>query len=101
MMMANKKTMKKSFDIKFLLIILFVFSLSAFAQSNATIEKELVAALKEVQKYSVYGSNNNDEKLTKANDAFDEKLLKYTKTPSTLQYKFPALEKLMYMATSE
>jgi hypothetical protein len=82
-------------------IFLFIFSICAFGQTNAQIEKELVAAIKDVQKYGNYGGGYDDEKLSKAQDVFEEKLLKYTKNASTLQYKFAALSELMYVAASE
>ncbi len=92
--------MKIFLKVNFVVLILFIGAFSAFAQTNAQIEKELVAALKEVQKYSNYGENSDDEKLSKANEVFEGKLLKYTKTAATLSYKFPELSKLMYNATS-
>ncbi len=92
--------MKHLFKLKFAVLLLFVFALSAFAQSNAKIERDLVAAIKEVQKYSDYGTSYDEEKLSAANKNFEEKLLKYTKNASTLSYKFAALEKLMQVASS-
>ena len=80
---------------------MLVFSICAFGQTNAQIEKELVAAVKEIKKYGNYSGNRDDEKLSKAQDAFEEKLLKYTKNASTLQYKFAALGGLMFIATSD
>jgi len=82
-------------------IFLLAFAVPAFAQSNAQIEKELVAVIKDLQKYGTYGGGYDEEKLSKAQDAFEEKLLKYTKTASTLQYKFSALDEEMYIATSD
>lgn len=93
--------MKKLLTINFAVLILFSLAFSAFAQSNAKIEQELVAAIKEVQKYSDYGSNYDDEKLSKANEVFEAKLLKYTKIAATLKYPFAELNKLMANATSE
>jgi hypothetical protein len=87
--------------LNFVVLISLAFALSAFGQSNAQIEKELVSAIKDVQKYSNYGENSDDEKLTKANEVFQAKLLKYTKTASTLQYKFSELSDLLYVATSD
>ncbi len=86
---------------KFIVLILFVFAFSAFAQSNAKIEQELVGAINDVKKYSNYGDNFDSDKLSEANDVFEEKLLKYTKIPATLQYKFSELGKLMFNATSD
>lgn len=81
--------------------MLLFSALPAFAQTNAQIEKELIASLKEIEKYSTYGTGYNEEKLTETNDAFEKKLLKYTKTASTLVYKFGALGRLMHIATSD
>lgn len=94
--------MKKLIDHKLVVpLLLLIFSFSAFAQSNAKIEQELVDAIKDVQKYSTYGSSYDEDKLSKANEVFEEKLLKYTKIPSTLNYKFSELNKLMFNATSD
>lgn len=84
-----------------LIALLLVSALSAFAQTNAVIEKELVALIKDIRQYSNYGGNYDEEKLYKANDDFKKKLLKYTKNASTLSYKFPELSKLMLNATSD
>lgn len=84
-----------------LLLTILVSSVFAFGQSNAQIEKDLVTALKEVQQYSAYGSNYDEDKLSKANNDFEEMLLKYTKIPSTLQYKFRQMDGLMMNATSD
>ena len=81
--------------------LMFAFAPSVFAQSSAQIEKELIAALKEVQKYGTYGGGHDEEKLSKAQDVFAAKILKYTKIASTLSYKFTALADDMYIATSE
>lgn len=93
--------MKNLFKISFIGLFLLTFSFSIFAQTPQTIEQELVKNIKEVQKYSDYGSNYDDEKLSKANEVFEQNLLKYTKNVSTLNYKFAALGKLMQIATSE
>ncbi len=61
----------------------------------------MVAAIKDVQKYSKYGSGYDEEKLSKANEVFEEKLLKYTKISSTLNYKFSELSDLLVIATSD
>jgi hypothetical protein len=91
--------MKQFFKIT--LVGLFLLAFSGFAQTPQKIEQELVTSLKQVQKYSSYGSSFDDEKLSRANDAFEAKLLKYTKIPGTLSYKFPALSKLMANASSD
>ncbi|HEY0428161.1 MAG TPA: hypothetical protein VGC76_10300 [Pyrinomonadaceae bacterium] len=93
--------MKKLLKINFVVLFVFVFALSAFAQSNGQIEKELTAAVKDVQKYGTYGGGYDEDKLSKVQDAFAEKLLKYTKTASTLQFKFSVLAQYMDIATSD
>lgn len=93
--------MKNISIVNSVVLISLGFALSAFGQSNAQIEKELVAAIKDVQKYSNYGENSDDEKLSKANEVFEAKLLKYTKDDSTLRYNFGELSDLLYIATSD
>ena len=93
--------MKLFLKLNFSALLLVLFSFSAYGQSNAQIEKEMVAAIKDVQKYSTYYDGYDEEKLSKAQDVFLEKLLKYTKTASTLSYKFAALDEEMYIATSD
>ncbi|MBX7173239.1 MAG: hypothetical protein K1X72_19880 [Pyrinomonadaceae bacterium] len=82
-------------------LFLFIFSLATIAQTPQVIEQTLVKNLKEVQKFSSYGGNYDDEKLSKANEVFENNLLNYTKIASTLSYGFPALNKMMMNATSE
>ena len=91
----------KIFAVTFFALYLSGFSISAFAQTNAQIEKELVAAFKEVQKYGTYGGNYDDGKLTEAENNFQEKLLRFTKNSATLKYAFPALGDLIIIATAE
>lgn len=91
--------MRKILMLKF--FVLIFFTCSAFAQTPQKIEQELVAAIKNVQKYSNYGSNSDYEKLIAENDVFEEKLLKYTKDASTLKYNFPSLSKLLMIATTD
>lgn len=81
-----------------LFLICFV---SVSAQSNVQVEKELVSIINQVNKYSTYGGNYNDEKLYAADKAFEEKLLKYTKNAATLKYSFPKLAELITIATSD
>ncbi len=50
---------------------------SAFGQTNAEIEQELVGHIKNIQKWSNYGSDSNEALLSKENDIFNEKLLNY------------------------
>lgn len=81
--------------------LILLFSIAAFAQTNATIEKDLVAAVNALDKYSTYGGNYDEAKLNKANSTLETKLLKYAKMPATLAYKFPKLAETMRVITSE
>ncbi len=92
--------MKKLITINFAVLILLLLAFSAFAQTPNKIEQELVNDIKEVRKYSNYGSNYDDEKLSAANKVFEEKLLKYTKMAATLKYPFAELNKFMANATA-
>ena len=88
--------------IKSFSFITFVFmAFSAFGQTNAEIEQELVGHIKAIQKWSAYGNDYNEALLSKENAIFKEKLLKYTKMASTLKYKFSELDKYLYLSTSE
>lgn len=93
--------MKKLLKLNFIALFLITFSFSAFGQTNAQIEKELIAAVKDIQKYGNYGDGYDEEKLSKAQDDFEAKLLKYTKTAATLAYKFGALGESVFVATSD
>jgi hypothetical protein len=93
--------MKTLLKIHFVFLFVFVSALSVFGQSDAQIEKELVAALKDIQTFSIYGGGYDEGKLSKAQKVFEEKLLLYTKTASTLNYEFSELGKLMSIARSE
>jgi len=88
---------------RILIISIFFLALAAStsAQTNARIETELVTAIKDVEKYSTYGPTGDAEKLSRANRVFKEKLLKYTKIPSTLTYGFNKLNGHMMNAISE
>jgi hypothetical protein len=92
--------MKKLFAKNVFLLLVCAFALSAFGQTNAQIERELVGHIRNIEKWSSYGSESNDELLSKENEVFAEKLLKFTKIASTLSYEFAALDEFMYIATS-
>ena len=85
--------------LKLFVFLLFIASVSA--QTPQRMEQELIKNLKELEKYSSYGSNYDEEKNSQANEVFETNLLKYTKLASTLSYNFPLLNKLMLNATSE
>lgn len=81
--------------------MMFIFALTAFGQSNEQIEQELIGHIKNIEKWSNYGSESDEELLSKENEIFEEKLLKYTKIASTLNYKFSALDEYLYIAASD
>lgn len=85
------------------LVALFVFGsfLSVFGQSNERIEQELISGIKDIQKYTIYGGEYDREKLSNAQDVFQERLLKFTKVRSTLNYAFTELGEMMSIVTSE
>jgi hypothetical protein len=85
------------------LVALFVFvsSLSVFGQTNEQIEVELVSGIKEIQKYSIYGGEYDQQKLADAQEVFEKHLLKFTKVESTLDHKFGELDALMSIVTSD
>lgn len=93
--------MNKFLKISFIALFLLISPVFVFAQTPQQMEQTLIKNLKELEKYSSYGSNYDDEKNSKANEAFENNLLKYTKNAASLNYKFPSLGKLMQIATSE
>jgi len=95
------KTMKTGKSFYFIALVLLSFALTAFGKTDAEIEQELIGHIKNIQKWSSNGSDSNDEKPSKENDIFKEKLLNYTKIASTLEFKFSELHKYLYLATSE
>ena len=92
------KTIKSSYVITFILLAL---TFSAFGQTNTEIEQELIGHIKNIQKWSNYGDEFNEDLLAKENDIFKKKLLEYTKNASTLNYQFSELKKYLSLSTSE
>lgn len=84
----------------FATLVLLCFAFPSFAQSPQQMEQDLVKSLEEVSKNGTYAGNYDEEKLGTAQENFKNKLLKYTKTPSTLKYPFNKLQKQMKIATS-
>ena len=82
-------------------LFIFFFAISLFAQNNEQIENELVLGIKDIQTFSIHGGEYDREKLSKAQKGFEEKLLKFTKVDSTLNYEFAKLRELMFIASSE
>jgi hypothetical protein len=93
--------MKTLFKVIFVALFVFFSSLSVFGQANDKIEKELVSGIKDIQKYSIYGGEYEEKKLSNAQEVFEKQLLEFTKVRSTLNYKFRELDKLMFIVTSE
>jgi len=85
----------------FIAFILSASALPAFGQTNAEIEQELIGHIKNIQKWSNYGSDFNEDLLAKENDIFKKKILDYTKIASTLNYQFSELNKYLHLTTSE
>src|SRR5262245_42869894 len=92
---------KKFYSTALLLYFVLCSTPCLFGQSNAQIESELVASIQELQKHSHYGYSYDEDKLFKAQDSFEQKLLKYSKVASTLQFEFSELNKYMFNATSK
>ena len=93
--------MKELFKHKFVLLVIVVFSASAFGQTSEAIEKELVGLYGKINENSAYSSNSDGELLEKSNEEFKQKLLNHTKIASTLKHKFSELEKEISITTSE
>jgi hypothetical protein len=77
------------------------FAVSVFSQTPQEIENILVENITQIQKYSSYDKNYDDDKLSESNSIFEKNLLKFTNLSSTLKYDFPELSKLMLISTSE
>ena len=80
---------------------LFVLLSTASAQSVTAIEDRLLAGLENINKWSNYGPDPDEEKLGKADTAFRNDLLLYASRPATLSYAFPRLKKELNIATSK
>ena len=93
--------MKTISSLCFIALFIFVSALSVFSQSNQQIETELISGIKDIQKHTIYGGDYDREKLSRAQAVFEERLLKFSKFPSTLRYEFRELDELMSIVTSE
>ncbi len=82
------------------LIVSFLYCVS-LAQTTQKIEQELVSHISDVKKYSAYQGNYEADLLSKANEDFKSKLLKFTKQSSVLKHNFRELSKHIEIATSE
>jgi hypothetical protein len=79
----------------------FAFVSSIAAQSNRAIERELVGHIKDIERYSAYGLNDDLARRERANRLLKNKLLRYGRNASTLKYDFPELSRLMKIVTSD
>lgn len=93
--------MKNYFGLKFIVILIFIFSASVFGQTPETLEKELVGLYGKIADNSSYKSNPSYDLLEKANSDFKQKILQYTKNAATLKYKFEKLGEEISIETSE
>jgi hypothetical protein len=88
-------------------LICLIFYLPAPGQSPEQAEKELVAHLKDVEKWLMEPVKDDesilqkDANIKKDNAAIKKTLLKVTKQPSALKYGFSELAKYMSISTSE
>jgi hypothetical protein len=89
--------------LKFYVLLLSLSSLicSVSAQTPTEIEQNLVKLYAKVSDNSAYRGDSDNDVLGKADDDFKVKVLEYTKTASTLKYKFDELDKSITIKTSE
>ena len=99
--LSEDKIMKIISYIRLIVLFAFASSLSVLGQTNEQIENELVSGIKEIQRYSIYGGEYDQQKLSNAQDVFQRQLLKFTKVGSTLTYKFGELDGPMFIVTSD
>jgi hypothetical protein len=84
-----------------LIAILFLAASSAFSQTPARVETELLGFLTDISKYGNYGGECDDEKLSAANDGLKRSLMNNGTKAAMLAYSFPKLREEMYVATSK
>ena len=80
---------------------LFVLLSPASGQTLRNIEDRLLSRLAEMEKWSNYGPDPDEEKLEKAGAAFRKDLMVYTRRSDTLAYPFTRLKKSMTITTSK
>lgn len=81
--------------------IITLFSATAFGQTPARVETELLGYLANISKYGNYGGEPDDEKLSAANDGLQRSLMNNGTKAALLAYAFPKLSDEMYIATSK
>jgi hypothetical protein len=67
--------MKKITSFYVITFIFLVLAFPAIGQTNAEIEQELVGHIQNIQKWSNYGEERNDDLLAIENELFKKKLL--------------------------
>jgi hypothetical protein len=82
------------------ILILVFATFNIVAENTKEIENDLVQKLDEIQKWSSYGGNYDEEKLLTANESFRKTLAKYAVQKIVLEYPFPKLKGKMQIATS-
>ena len=97
----KSNNMKKLCVFNFVTFLLVTLTLASFAQTPEKIQQELISHIKNMKKYSAYGSNYKDALLSKEGELFKTKLLKYAKQSAVLKYNFRELSKHLDIATSE
>ena len=70
------------------------------SQSPAAVERDILAQLKNVDKFRSYGGDYDEDKLDAANSAVRDLLVKSSSRSDILQYSFPALKKEINIVTS-
>lgn len=83
-----------------ILPLILALSFAAAAQSPAAVERDILAQLKNVDKYGSYSNDDDEAKLNAANDAIRDLLVKNGDRRDILQYPFSALKKEINIVTS-
>jgi hypothetical protein len=83
------------------LFLILASSISVHAQSNRAIERELVGHMKNIERFSRGGTEQDYDRQDKEERALKRKLLRYSRRPSILNYDFPELGRLMKILTSD
>jgi hypothetical protein len=82
------------------LFLILAFSTSVPAQSNQTIEKELVRHIRKIAEMDPWDSTSRENDYERLNQLLRNSLMKYGRKESTLRYGFPELRKHLTIATS-
>ena len=79
--------------------ILFLAS-AAITQTPASVEREMLGYLDQINKYGTYGGAYESQKVEKGNSDLKKSLVSYAKRADILTYRFRKLIGKMYVATS-